>query len=159
MIFNLINVFMLNGVANMQKKKKKKMIFLAVLNPVIKFLNQNRKCGCIFFSVHRTVFSQSIKMHKIIFHKLSQHSTVPSPCLSPDSANHTPIFGLQWVCTGGWATWREPPLWWRGAGDELHCKLEQESFGQGSSKHIFSCYPAVMAMDLVSKTIPGILQI
>lgn len=44
------------------------MIFLAVLLPVLKFLYQNEKHGCIFFSVHSTVSSQCIKIHERICH-------------------------------------------------------------------------------------------
>ena len=55
--------------------------FGAILKPVLKFLYQNGKHGCIFFAVHRTVFSQCIKMHTIICHHLSQHCTaLPSLC-------------------------------------------------------------------------------
>ena len=45
--------------------------------------------------VHGTVFSQCIKMYKIICHSLIQHCTVFSLCtgLSLDSASHTVMFG------------------------------------------------------------------
>ena len=44
--------------------------FLATLKPILKSPYQNRKHGCIFFSVHGTVFRQCIKMHTIICHNL-----------------------------------------------------------------------------------------
>lgn len=34
-----------------------------------------------FFTVHMTVFGECIAMYKLIFHHLSRHCTVPSPCL------------------------------------------------------------------------------
>jgi len=36
------------------------MTLSAVLKPVLKFIYQNEKQGCMFFAVHRTVFSQRI---------------------------------------------------------------------------------------------------
>ena len=51
----------------------KLMIFSAILKPILKFLHQNRKQGCIFFVVQSPVASQCIKMHAIICHHLSQH--------------------------------------------------------------------------------------
>ena len=77
----------------------------AVLKSILKFLYQNRKHGCTFFSDYRTVFSQHIKMHNTISHNLSYRYSAPSPCpgFSPDSASCTPLFGCCWLtgtCTG-----------------------------------------------------------
>ena len=84
------NEFMLteNGVANTHTHTKL-MIFSSILKPTFKFLYHNRKHGCLFFTVHRTVFSQYIKLCKTICHNLSQHCTVPflCPIFSPESAN------------------------------------------------------------------------
>jgi len=49
-----------NGIANRQKGYD----FFAILKPVLKFLDQNRKHGYISFAAHRTLFSQCIKIHK-----------------------------------------------------------------------------------------------
>lgn len=38
---------------------------------ILKFLYQNGKLDCIFFTIHRTVFSQHIKMNEIICHSMS----------------------------------------------------------------------------------------
>lgn len=85
------------------KKKKKLIIFSALLKPILKFLYQNRKHSCIFFfflAVHRTVAcSQCIKMHKIISHNLNWHFTVPSLCLdfSSGGVNSTLMAWLLWA--------------------------------------------------------------
>jgi len=44
----------------------------------LKFLYQNWKHSCIFFTVHRAVFSQCIKMPKIVCHNFRQQCTTPS---------------------------------------------------------------------------------
>ena len=44
---------------------------LEILKDILKFLYQNGKQGHQFFAIHRTVFSQHIKMHKIICYNLS----------------------------------------------------------------------------------------
>ena len=95
------NVFMSteNRLANMNW-----WFFLALLKHILKFLYQNRKHGCMFFTVQRTVFSLYIKMHNIIGHKLSWHCTVPFPCsgFSPDRADHTSTCGCceHWMHLG-----------------------------------------------------------
>ena len=68
--------------------------FFAVLKPVLKFLYQNGKHGCVFFVVRRTV-SQCIKMHQLICHPFSWQRTAPSPCpsFSTDAVNSTMLFG------------------------------------------------------------------
>ena len=73
------------------KYSKILMIFLATLKLVLKFHYQNGKRGCMFFVVHRTVFSQLITVHKCICHNLSYHCFVPSLCpgSSLDSAEGT----------------------------------------------------------------------
>ena len=58
------------------------MIFLSILKPILKFLYHNGKHGCVFFAVHRTVFSQYIKVHKLICHHLSWHCTAPHALVS-----------------------------------------------------------------------------
>lgn len=70
---------------------QKNLFFFSILKPILKFLHQNAKQGCIFFAVHRTLFSQCIKTHNIICHNLSWHCDMPSPCpdFSSDSINST----------------------------------------------------------------------
>lgn len=46
----------------LKKKKTNFFFFLAVLKPIPKSLYWNRKHGCMFFFVHRTVFSQCMEM-------------------------------------------------------------------------------------------------
>lgn len=46
----------------LKKKNKNFFFFLAVLKPIPKSLYWNRKHGCMFFFVHRTVFSQCMEM-------------------------------------------------------------------------------------------------
>lgn len=72
---------------------QKKWMFSSVLKLILKFLYQNRKHSWVFlFAVHRTMFSQCIRMHPIICHHLSKHCTAPSPCpgFSSDSADSFP---------------------------------------------------------------------
>ena len=78
----------------MHTQKKSCLFFFLILKPVFKFLCQKEKQGCLFFTAHRTVFSQCIKMQTIICYKLSWHCTVPSLCFgfSMDSANCAPVF-------------------------------------------------------------------
>jgi len=57
-----------NRVANQQQQK---IIFLAILKPILKYLYKNRKHGCVFSTVSRTAFSQSVKIYKLICHNLS----------------------------------------------------------------------------------------
>jgi len=87
------------------ESKKMIIIFFAILKPILKFLYQDRNTAAYFFAVHRTAFSQWIKLHTIICYNLSQHFTAPSLCpgFSPDSANITQMYGCceWWVCTGG----------------------------------------------------------
>lgn len=40
-------------------KCTKKVIFFQIMTPILRFLYQNRKHGCISFTVHRTAFSVS----------------------------------------------------------------------------------------------------
>jgi len=56
-----------------------------------------------FFAVHRTVFSQCIKIHERISYHLSWHCTVPFLCpgFSPDRVSGAPMFGWCWVM--GWS--------------------------------------------------------
>lgn len=42
-----------------------------VLKLILKFFYLNGKHGCIFFAVHRAVFSQYITMHTIIYHRFT----------------------------------------------------------------------------------------
>lgn len=77
-------VFMLTekAVADIPRKM---MIFWAILKSIVKFLYQNGKQSCIFFSVYRTIFSQCIKMHNIICHiELAQHCASLCPSFNPD---------------------------------------------------------------------------
>jgi len=80
-----------NGMELQICTKKKRLFFSAILKPFLKFFHQNRKHSCIFFTVPKTVFSQSIRMHTIICHNLSWHCTVPSLCpdFSSDSVDST----------------------------------------------------------------------
>lgn len=60
----------------------KKWISLVISKPASEYLHHNGKHGCIFFTVHRSMFSQCTKMHNIICHLLSQHRTEPHVLLS-----------------------------------------------------------------------------
>lgn len=64
-----------NGVTN--KIIDFDFIYFAILNPTLKFLDQDRRRGCMLFSVTRTAFSQCIKMCNVICHHLSWHRTAP----------------------------------------------------------------------------------
>lgn len=83
------NVFMLtsNGVAN-----KKKIDFSAILKPVLKFLYQNKKYSCVFFTFHRAMFSRCITMHKLICHHLRQCPVG----FCPGRVNSTAMFCWCW---------------------------------------------------------------
>ena len=81
--------------------------FLATLKLVLKFHYQNGKRGCMFFVVHRTVFSWFIKMHKLICCNLSWHCSVPHVLVSAQIG-----FTEHWCSVGakelGWASgWRQ----------------------------------------------------
>ena len=118
-----------NGVANTQKAK----IVSSILKAILKFLYQNLQ-GYMFFFVHWSMFSQCIKMHKIICHNLTLHYTLPPHVLfSSVSITHwclivteslicvqVQVDGTQWgrastvlVWSRRWATVRvwEPSLW------------------------------------------------
>ena len=56
--------------------------FFSILKPVLKFLYQNGRHGCVFFEAHRTVFSQCIQIHTHIFRNVSWHCTAPHVLLS-----------------------------------------------------------------------------
>ena len=112
------HVFMLtkNGVANTNR-----WLFLALLKPILKLLYQKWKHSCIFFTLQSTAFSQSIKMHTIICHHLSQRSQ-PCPPRALVWVNTEWIahqrFGCCWVmgvCLGP-PSGSEPPPWWHGVG-------------------------------------------
>ena len=85
-----------NGLVNVPKKNQ---WFFAVLKPILKFLYQNANRGCIFFALHRAVFSQWIKMCNVTCHNLSWHCTVPSLCpvFSSDIVNSVLMFGCCWA--------------------------------------------------------------
>lgn len=87
----------------LQVKKKIYDFFFAILEPILKFLYQSWKHSYIFFSIHRTVFSQLIKMHELICHKLSWNCTVPSPCsgFSPDGISDSCVPGVGPGCSTG----------------------------------------------------------
>lgn len=51
--------------------KKNIDFFSEILKHTLKLLYQNRRYGCLFFAVHRTVFSQCIKMYVSICDNLS----------------------------------------------------------------------------------------
>lgn len=90
------------GVANTQKAK----MFSSILKAILRFPYQNAQ-GCIFFFVHWSVFSQRIKMHKVIWHNAAPHS--PHVLVSAQgSANLTLMFGCDWVINlhpgPGWST-------------------------------------------------------
>ena len=99
-----------NGVSNIPKKCW--VFFSVILKPVLKFLYQNGKQGCIILTVHRIVFSQWIKMHTVISYNLIWHCTAPSPCSgsSPDSINSAPMLSCCWAMGAPlgpcWATWQ-----------------------------------------------------
>jgi len=80
-------------------------IFASSAHPKLKFHYQIGKHACIFFAAHRTVFSQCIKMHKIICHHLSEHYTAPPFCsdFSPNNVNRALTFWLLLSdgCTSG----------------------------------------------------------
>lgn len=85
----------------MESQINKMMFFSETLKSILKFHYQNRRYIYVFFffSVHRTVFSQCIKVHKIICHNLSWHCNVPSlyPSFSPYKADCTAISVCCWV--------------------------------------------------------------
>ena len=60
------NVIYVNWKQNCEYIKKNWRFFSAVLKPILKFLYQNGKHGCIFFSVLRTVLNQCIKIQTTI---------------------------------------------------------------------------------------------
>lgn len=70
--------------------------FVGDLETGFKFLCQNAQHGCRLFSVHRTMFIWSCKIHKLICHNLSQHCTMPSPCPLPGAVVHWCSLGAQW---------------------------------------------------------------
>jgi len=74
----------------------KKSIFLAILQSVLKFIYQSRKHGCVFSSIHRTVFSQYIKIHTLPSFELAPHCIL-CPGFSPGGVNSAPIFSWCWV--------------------------------------------------------------
>lgn len=53
------------------------MIFSAILKPIIKFPYWDGKCNCVFLAIHKTAFSQRIKIHKLTCCHLSWHCTEP----------------------------------------------------------------------------------
>ena len=77
-----------------------------------KFFYQNKKYGCLFFAVHRTVFSQYLKMHKLICHNLSWHCTLVSALMG--LVAHWCLVGAEGL---GWAIqWEKLLPWWCGRG-------------------------------------------
>lgn len=74
--------------------------FLAILKPILTFLYQNRKHSCLFFAANRTVFSQCIKMYKIICHHLGYHCTASSQFQHRHCWSHT----ISWLLSamGAW---------------------------------------------------------
>lgn len=89
--------------------------FSVFLKLILRFLFENRQHSCISSTSYRTVFSQHIKKHTIIWQNLCQHCPVPSPCpsVSPGSVDHTLLCGCSWARPLGGA---EPPPWWHGVG-------------------------------------------
>lgn len=112
------------------------IFFFAVLKPVQKSLYQNRRHGCIFFAVRKTVFSQCKKNnnnnlkknpeHHLPSVELALHCTFPVSWFQPmwgSSCTSVPL-----VQSDGCArplSSVEPPPWWRvGQGrDGLCCEL------------------------------------
>lgn len=78
-----------NRVANIQKKIGKKNIDLETCSQIP--VSKLKAWLLSYFSVHRSVFRQCIKMQKIICHNLSWHCTMPSGCpdFSSGSINST----------------------------------------------------------------------
>ena len=99
------------------------IFFSSILEVLLTFLYQKRKQGCLFFTVHRTVFSQGIKMHTTICHHLSQHSAaLPSLCpgFSPDSINNKPMFGCCWAMGAQWGR-DSAMVAWSGGSHRMGC--------------------------------------
>lgn len=72
-------------------------VFSAILKPILKFVYQN-KAQLHIFAVHRPVFTQYIKIHKLLCITLSWHCTAPSLCsgFNPDRANTALVFSWCW---------------------------------------------------------------
>lgn len=120
------NLFMSteNGGANTSKNM---MCFLAILKLILKFYYNKGKYGCIFFSVHRTMFSQCIKMCKVFCHNWIWHCTAlhsPHILVSAQTVPNTHQCCCFWAVSGFWG-WARPlsksellPWWCRAGGPQ-----------------------------------------
>lgn len=92
-----------NRIVNILKKNWR--FFSAVLKPILKFLYQNGKHGCIFFSVLRTVLNQCIKIQTTI----CCHLGPPRALVWAQTAlvGHWCCYWAMGACLGpGHASWR-----------------------------------------------------
>lgn len=90
---------------------------LKISKPILKFLYQSRKHGCIYFTVHRAVFCQWVKTHPPITHRVSKPSLCPA--FSPGGVWGRAAVRCSWVMVGH--AGQKLPQWWRGG--QACCKL------------------------------------
>lgn len=78
--------------------------------PTLEFLYQHRRHGCIFFSIHRTVFRTVFRSKCVTLFAITWAGTVQCPGFSPVGVSSTLMFC--WCWGPRWAAQWEEPLPW-----------------------------------------------
>lgn len=101
------------------------MNFFAILKHILKFLYQNGKHSCLFFTIQSTVFSQCIKINAIICYYLSQHC----PLCALVSVNL--IVSERWVHGWGQSAVKAASFIVQSRGRVSHARLHVWHMGHG----------------------------